>query len=94
MPLKTPSSLRLSFWSLLALCASLGLPLLAQAHHGWSSFDQGRPIWLEGRASKVAWRNPHAELKLELPADARLPTDLASRAVPASRSSASRMPGE
>ncbi|MES2715749.1 MAG: DUF6152 family protein [Pseudomonadota bacterium] len=62
---------------------TLALPLLARAHHGWSSFDQNRPLWLEGRATQVSWRNPHAELKLELPADARLPADLASRAVPA-----------
>ena len=62
---------------------ALALPLVARAHHGWSSFDQNRPLWLEGRAAQVAWRNPHAELKLELPADAKLPADLASRAVPA-----------
>lgn len=55
----------------------------AWAHHGWSSFDQARPIWLEGRAVSVAWRNPHAELVLELPAEPRLPADLATRNVPA-----------
>ncbi len=64
-----------------------GLALLstrAWAHHGWSSFDQARPIYLEGKAAKVAWRNPHAELMLELPsADLKLPPDLASRALPA-----------
>jgi hypothetical protein len=54
----------------------------AFAHHGWSSFDQSRPLWLEGRAAKVMWRNPHAELELELPADVKLPADLAARAVP------------
>ena len=66
----------------------LAAPLLlalrpASAHHGWSSFDQARPIWLEGQAVSVAWRNPHAELVLELPADLKLPADLASRPVPA-----------
>ena len=66
----------------------LAAPLLlalrpALAHHGWSSFDQARPIWLEGQAVSVAWRNPHAELVLELPADLKLPADLASRPVPA-----------
>jgi len=55
----------------------------AWAHHGWSSFDQTRPIYLEGKARKVAWRNPHAEFELELPADLKLPVDLARRAVPA-----------
>ncbi|MDO9284561.1 MAG: DUF6152 family protein [Aquabacterium sp.] len=67
----------------LMLAAALAAPWAARAHHGWSSFDQTRPIWLEGRATQVAWRNPHAELKLELPAEPRLPADLASRALPA-----------
>ena len=55
----------------------------AWAHHGWSSFDQTRPLYLEGRAVSVAWRNPHAELTLELSADLKLPADLASRKLPA-----------
>jgi hypothetical protein len=55
----------------------------ALAHHGWSSFDQTRPIYLEGKAAKVAWANPHVELDLELSADLKLPADLAQRSVPA-----------
>jgi hypothetical protein len=65
------------------MAASLGLPLLAQAHHGWSSFDQNRPLWLEGRATQVSWRNPHAELKLEVAPDLKLPADLSTRKLPA-----------
>jgi Family of unknown function (DUF6152) len=65
------------------IAAALSAPLAVRAHHGWSSFDQGRPIYLEGRATKVAWRNPHAELSLELPAELKLPPDLAGRALPA-----------
>jgi len=52
----------------------------ALAHHGWSSFDQNRPVWLEG---EVRWRNPHAELLLELPERLVLPADLRSRSLPA-----------
>lgn len=55
----------------------------AHAHHGWSSFDQSRPLYLEGRVAKAAWRNPHAELQLEVAPDMKLPADLASRTVPA-----------
>ncbi|MEP7281783.1 MAG: DUF6152 family protein [Rubrivivax sp.] len=55
----------------------------ARAHHGWSSFDQSRPIYLEGKAVSVAWRNPHAELALELPDNHALPADLAGRTLPA-----------
>ena len=65
------------------LAAAVLAPLAARAHHGWSSFDQGRPIYLEGRVAQVAWRNPHAEIRLELPADLKLPANLASRPVPA-----------
>ena len=61
--------------------ALLALP--AWAHHGWSSFDQNRPVYLEGKARKVVWRNPHVEFELELPADLKLPADLARRPVPA-----------
>lgn len=55
----------------------------AWAHHGWSSFDQSRPLYLEGRAVSVAWRNPHVEFELELPDEPELPAGLASRSLPA-----------
>ncbi len=65
-----------------ALPLSLSLP--AWAHHGWSSFDQTRPLYLEGNVAQVAWRNPHVELKLDLPAEGlKLPADLAQRSLPA-----------
>lgn len=64
------------------LLAGAALPLVARAHHGWSSFDQTRPIYLAGSARQVRWRNPHAELLLQVPADLALPAGLASRAVP------------
>jgi hypothetical protein len=60
-----------------------GVATGALAHHGWSSFDQGRPIYLEGKAANVRWRNPHVELSLELPAALRVPADLGQRALPA-----------
>jgi hypothetical protein len=66
-----------------ALSAAALLVLPAWAHHGWSSFDQTRPIYLEGKARKVAWRNPHVEFELELPGELKLPADLARRPVPA-----------
>lgn len=59
-----------------------GWPTPARAHHGWSSFDQDRPLYLQGRAREVKWRNPHAELTLERTA-ATLPADLATRPIPA-----------
>ncbi|WP_088279151.1 DUF6152 family protein [Ideonella sp. A 288] len=67
---------------LLIAAATLPAPV-AFAHHGWSSFDQSRPLYLEGMARKVAWRNPHAEFDLEVAADLKLPADLARRTLPA-----------
>ena len=61
---------------------TLALPA-AFAHHGWSSFDQDRPLYLEGRAARVSWRNPHVELDVEVDPAAKLPPDLRSRALPA-----------
>ena len=66
---------------LFGLSAAMFVPT-AFAHHGWSGFDQERPLYLEGQVVKVSWRNPHAELEIELPAKLSLPADLAKRAVP------------
>jgi hypothetical protein len=66
---------------LLAAGAALVAPL-ARAHHGWSSFDQSRPIYLAGTVRVVRWANPHAEIELEPVADLKLPGDLPKRAVP------------
>ncbi len=68
------------------LIASASAPLGALAHHGWSSFDQDRPIYLEGKVTQAKWQNPHAELELEVPAGLKVPADLAQRAVPAQTS--------
>ena len=62
--------------------ATLPLGTGAQAHHGWSSFDLDRPIYLEGTAARVKWQNPHAELMLDVAPSLKLPPDLASRSVP------------
>ncbi len=63
--------------------AAMALPGFARAHHGWSSFDQERPLYLAGRVHSVRWQNPHAELVLELQSPLVLPADLAQRALPA-----------
>ena len=66
------------------LLATLAAPMpAAWAHHGWGGFDQDRPIYLQGTARKVVWRNPHAELDLETAADLALPSDLQRRTLPA-----------
>ena len=66
-----------------AIAALSAAPGIAAAHHGWSSFDPGRPLYLAGRVKSVRWRNPHAEFELEIAAPLSLPPDLAARPVPA-----------
>jgi hypothetical protein len=65
------------------LLAAATAPLVALAHHGWSSFDQDKPVYLEGRVKTVRWTNPHAEIVLAVDGALKLPADLARRAVPA-----------
>ena len=69
------------------LTAFAAWPLAARAHHGWSSFDVARPLYLEGRAANVAWRNPHVEFDLEVVDTLKLPADLAQRPLPAQAAS-------
>ncbi|WP_342132419.1 DUF6152 family protein [Hydrogenophaga sp. OTU3427] len=75
--------LRRPFLQLGGLAALAAWLPVARAHHGWSSFDQGRPLYLEGRAVEVKWRNPHVELVLEARQPLVLPADLAQRTLPA-----------
>ena len=74
---------RRHFAALSLLLPLTQLPRVAQAHHGWSSFDLERPIYLEGKVIKAKWSNPHAELEIEVPAALKLAADLAARSLPA-----------
>jgi hypothetical protein len=55
---------------------------VALAHHGWSSFDESKPIYLEGVIKSVKWQNPHAELVLDITRNATMPKDLPNATVP------------
>ncbi|HZA96674.1 MAG TPA: DUF6152 family protein [Burkholderiaceae bacterium] len=63
----------------LTLGALFAAPVLA--HHGWSSFDQDKPLYLSGTLTQVRWQNPHAEVMLRVDAT-KLPDGIASRTVP------------
>jgi hypothetical protein len=65
----------------LAALALAAAPVVA--HHGWSSFDQDKPLYLAGTVKSVRWQNPHAEFVLTVPAGLTVPADLASRKAPA-----------
>lgn len=64
----------------LAALAAAAWP--AVAHHGWSSFDQDQPQYLQGQVASVRWFNPHAEAVLEVPKGVALPADLRTRKMP------------
>jgi Family of unknown function (DUF6152) len=61
--------------------AAFWLPA-AQAHHGWSSFNEAQSFYLAGVIRQARWQNPHAEIELAPDADLKLPADLAQRKVP------------
>ncbi len=68
------------------LLAFLSLALIsgapAEAHHGWSSYDLSRPVYVVGTVAQVIWQNPHVEVILDVPAGIRLPADLAQTPIP------------
>jgi hypothetical protein len=61
---------------------ALTLATQALAHHGWSSFDEARPLYFEGVVKTIKWQNPHAEITITMAANTTLPTDLAKRMWP------------
>ena len=68
-----------------AVAALFSLPLSQRliAHHGWSSFDESRPLYIAGTVRSTKWQNPHAEIVITMATNATLPADLAKRSVPA-----------
>ena len=52
----------------LVLVAALALvPLVAAAHHGWSSYDSSRPLTLDGTIREAGYEHPHGYVRLETP---------------------------
>ena len=56
------------------------VPVLA--HHGWSSFDQDKPLYLSGTVKSVRWQNPHVEFVLVVAPGLVKPADLPGRKAP------------
>ena len=73
---------RRHFFPVIAAMASAPLSLRLFAHHGWSSFDESRPLYIVGKVKSLKWQNPHAEIVITMAADAALPADLATRNAP------------
>jgi hypothetical protein len=45
--------------TLFAAMLAISVPAAALAHHGWSSYDETRPITVTGKLESVSWGNPH-----------------------------------
>jgi Family of unknown function (DUF6152) len=54
----------------------------ALAHHGWSSFDEAKPLYFIGKVKSMKWQNPHAEVIITMASEAALPMNLAKRVAP------------
>lgn len=39
-------------------------PAVAFAHHGWSSYDEAKPVTASGPLTDVTWGNPHGTAKM------------------------------
>lgn len=54
-----------SFARRLAIAAALvAVPTVAVAHHGWSSYDDAKPVTVTGTLQAVVWGNPHGTAKI------------------------------
>ena len=45
--------------------AAIALSAPALAHHGWSSYDESKPLTLTGSFTQVQWANPHGMAKMQ-----------------------------
>lgn len=45
--------------TMLVAAFMMTLPAAALAHHGWSSYDESKPLTLTGALQSVSWSNPH-----------------------------------
>lgn len=51
----------------LAALALAAAALPAFAHHGWSEYDQNRPLTLTGTIIETGYEHPHGHVRLETP---------------------------
>jgi hypothetical protein len=70
------------FVSSVSAVSTMALSQRVFAHHGWSSFDETKPVYLVGTIKSLKWQNPHVELVVTVSPDAKLPADLAKRTAP------------
>lgn len=42
----------------------VAVPAAAYAHHGWSSYDETKPVTITGPLNSVSWGNPHGTARV------------------------------
>lgn len=52
--------------ALLAFVLVLGAALPLAAHHGWSSFDEKKPVTVDGKIATSKFENPHVTLTVDM----------------------------
>ncbi|HEY0621468.1 DUF6152 family protein [Sphingomonas sp.] len=50
--------------SLTLFAAAVAIALPAAAHHGWSSYDESKPLTINGTFTQLSWGNPHGTAKM------------------------------
>lgn len=45
--------------------AAVAIALPAAAHHGWSSYDESKPLTIAGSFTQLSWGNPHGTAKMQ-----------------------------
>lgn len=45
--------------------AAVAIALPAAAHHGWSSYDESKPLTINGTFTQLSWGNPHGTAKMQ-----------------------------
>ena len=75
------------FKFLFAAFAASVLTASVFAHHGWSEYDQGKPLTETGIIKEYGYDNPHGFIKLEVSGKLRLvilapPSRMTSRGLP------------
>lgn len=52
------------FPMLVAAAAFAATAVPVAAHHGWSSYDESKPVTLNGTFAELSWGNPHGAAKM------------------------------
>jgi hypothetical protein len=50
--------------TLFAAALAVTVPTAVLAHHGWSSYDEAKPITVTGTLQKLSWSNPHGSAEM------------------------------